>query len=223
MISLAMANYNWTIEALFQADNWLFDLRVNDYQLVNFIWNIFLIAVPYYIYKYVDFLIFKSKHSHVFKIIMGVIGGGLWLLFIPNTAYVITDIRHVATDCTLATLNRICVQSSWFIPIFFTYSLIGWISFVYLLRQAKDLLSRTFGEKHIGFFIPLLMPLISLGLLLGLLQRLNSWEALIFPIEVAKTSSVYFFDANYILNWLIYTVFLYIMFWGGDHLFKDKK
>ena len=216
------ATFPWSIENLFAMDNWFFNLRINNYQIVTVLWNLLLLVVPYLICSYLDFLVIKSKYSKIFKYIIGIIGAFIWLLFIPNTAYVITDIRHIASECLLTTLNRVCIESSWLIPIFFAYSLVGWVAFVYLLRQAKDLFGKIFGEKWSRYFIVFLMPVISLGLLLGLVQRLNSWEAILFPIEILKIAKVYITEAIYVLNWLTYTVFLYILYYAGDHLFKKE-
>lgn len=106
---------------------------------------------------------------------------------------------------------------------FFSYSVIGWVAFVYLINQMKILVNEIWGKLAVKIYIWLIAPIVSLGVLLGLINRWNSWEALIYPIAIAKDALKYFTDFVYFKNWIIFTIFLYILYFTGNYLFLPYK
>lgn len=203
-------------------NRWLDFFDINDYTFFGIIWNLMLLAVPYYL-----LIILERKYSSgKIKDWRGRISGFAiffaWLFFLPNTAYIITDLRHASSACALYSDYRVCPQTAWLIPFFFTYASIGWVSFVYFTRRMKDLVVKIHGEKIGEIFILLVIPLTSLGVLLGLLNRFNSWEVLTSPMLIIKNSSVYFSDPVYFFDWFVFTSALYILYWAGNKIFIKK-
>lgn len=208
---------------LLSADSFLMQPKINNYEIIGIAWNIFLLLVPYYICRHLknnwdknNFKLYKDKFLAGFY-------GLAWLLFIPNTAYVIADLRHVVNPCMLENYYHVCPEKSWIIFFFFAYSAIGWISMVYLIRQMKKLIINIFNKQIGNFYIWLIFPLLSLGLLLGLVQRWNSWEFFIRPCSIFRDALVYIIDGTYLFNWLLITAILYILYFLGDYLFIDKE
>jgi len=108
------------------------------------------------------------------------------------------------------------------IPFFFLYAILGWIAYVYLVNQMKYLIDKLFGKRVVLAYLWLISPVFSLGILLGLVNRWNSWDLLFFPTEVLNGALLYFSDWTYFKNLLIYTFSLYILYFIGDILFVEK-
>lgn len=200
-------------------------LAVNHYQLATVVWNIFLVFLPLTFY-----LLLKSRWRRTgFKKISqkaaAVILFIFWLLFFPNAAYIITDIRHLLDYCPLDSPNKVCAANAWMIIFFFTYSSFGWAAFYYLLKLMSDLFNEIFKFKRrsLDFFAALIIPLTSLGVLVGLLNRFNSWDVFLFPLWLLKALAVYFSNINYFLDWLIFTLGLYLLYFAGDVIFRKIK
>lgn len=194
---------------------------VNGYPLITIAWNIFLLAVPFFLAKILisfwrktRFLSFKSK-------LFGFVLFCVWLLFAPNAAYIISDVRHISGFCP-DNKYLICPENAWMIIFFFTYGIIGWIGHVYLINQMKYLIKKLWGKIGVFAYLWLISPIISLGLLLGLVNRWNSWDAFLHPTEVLESAWLYVNDWTYFKNLLIYTIFLYILYFVGDILFVQK-
>ena len=198
-------------------------LAVNDYQLVTIVWNVFLVFLPLTFY-----LLLKSywRRTGLIKLGQKTAAAVLfifWLLFFPNTAYIITDIRHLLNYCPLDSPNKVCAANAWMIMFFFTYSSFGWVAFYYLLKLMSNLANEIFRRLWPGLFAALVIPLSSLGILLGLLNRFNSWDIFLFPLWLLRVSAVYFSDINYFIDWLIFTIFLYLFYFAGDVIFRKVE
>ena len=148
--------------------------------------------------------------------------GVIWLMFIPNSAYIITEIRHLLDYCPVNSLRDVCVSGVWLIMFYFLYSVVGWVSFVLLLDQMKNFLRRAFNTELSRIFVLVVIPIISLGVLLGLINRFNSWEIFIQPLIILDVMLTYFTDLIYLANWIVFTLGLYILYLGGDILFKKR-
>jgi uncharacterized membrane protein len=147
----------------------------------------------------------------------------IWLIFIPNTAYVISEVRHLLNYCPQTAAFKVCEQGAWVILFFFTYATIGLVSFFYLLTAMRGLIKNIFGNRIAQVFIIIVIPVIALGMLLGLLNRWNSWELFIYPLDLFNTLISYISYRENLLNWLIFTVFLYLFYFGGKYLFIDRS
>ncbi len=215
-----MNNNLSVLEKFFLNDFWPDYFFINNYPILGIFWNLALLIVPFLfsilLYKYW----LKGKMKTISsKIVGGFIFAG-WLLFIPNTAYIITDVRHLVDGCYLGSFYHICPEKTWLIMFFFMYALIGWLAFVYLLNHMKKNINLILGEKYSKFYIWTIIPLISLGVLLGLLQRWNSWEFFYNPGDIFSDAIIYLSDWIYFRNWLSFTIGLYILYFIGNKIFK---
>lgn len=208
---------------LFFEDGILNLWQIGGQPLLIILWNLLLLVIPFlvvvFFYKY--FKIFSNKG--MWKWVVLLIGGGVWLVFIPNSAYIITEVRHLLGYCPMDTPRDVCVSHSWLIVFYFVYSIIGWISFVLLLNQMRDFLVWLFNRRSAQVFVVIVIPLIALGLMLGLINRFNSWEIIIEPLQILDVMLIYFTDSLYFINWMIFTIGLYILYYIGNILFKDRK
>ncbi|MBU2474645.1 MAG: DUF1361 domain-containing protein [Patescibacteria group bacterium] len=195
---------------------------VNDYSVLVILWNILLLAIPFFLCKYLIKYYKKNKFKKYYHKIFAVLLNFLWLLFIPNTAYVITDVRHLSTECAVNSAYHVCLKTAWIIMFFFVYGCIGWISFVFLLNQMKGFIIKFSGKKNGKIFIWIIIPLISMGVLLGLINRWNSWDFFLHPILVLKSSIIYLINFIYFKNWAVFTIGLYILYFAGNKIAQRK-
>jgi uncharacterized membrane protein len=200
--------------------DFLLNVKVNEYEISTIVWNLFLTAVPFLICHFLFYLKKRNWFHSPFRIFLGLLIGFLWFIFLPNTAYVITDIRHIMSYCP-KNLTRVCIDNSWMIMFFFTYGLFGWITFVYAIRQMKDYLSGLSNKIWKEIYICLIIPATATGVMLGLIHRYNSWEIFSNPFGLFSDFTVYFSEYKYFINWLIFTLFLFILYFLGDRLFVE--
>ncbi|MFA6306909.1 MAG: DUF1361 domain-containing protein [Patescibacteria group bacterium] len=196
------------------------NIAINDYQLVTVIWNIFLVLLPLAFYIFLKSYWRRTGLRKFYQKIAAVILFIFWLLFFPNTAYIITDIRHLLNYCPLDSPDRVCADNAWMIMVFFIYSGFGWVSFYYLLKLMSDLAHEIFKKLRPSFFAALIIPITSLGVLLGLLNRFNSWDVFLYPFWLWRVFLVYLLNINYFIDWLIFTLGLYLLYFAGGYLFK---
>lgn len=201
-------------------DGTILEVKINDYYLVMIIWNIFLLAVPFILLltlrKYWENNGLIKKEQKIVAIFISF----LWFLFLPNAAYIITDVRHLINYCPLDSFCKVCPEGAWMIIFFFVYSIIGWVAMVYSINQAKNLLE-LLNFKKISFLFPwFIIPYVSLGVLVGLINRWNSWDLFLSPMLVVKSAIRYFFDPIYLIDFLVFTLGFYILYWAGNRIFK---
>ena len=190
---------------------------INDYPVMTIGWNIFLLLIPYIFCR----LIVKIKDSRLplyARYLLNGLSAFIWLIFIPNTAYIISDIRHLNEFCP-GSVNNICLENAWQIMVFFAYGVIGWVSYVYLLDQMAQVIKKAAGRDARRLFLILIIPLIALGVLLGLLDRWNSWEVFLYPGNIIASLFSYALIPARLNTWLVYTLFLYFFYLAGKRIF----
>jgi uncharacterized membrane protein len=198
----------------------LSDWSINGYPVLVIFWNILLLALPWLAAYWLEALRQRGKLKTRGGQLLGWLAGLMWLMFIPNAAYIMTDVRHLSGFCPPAAPYRACLSGIWLVPVFFAYGLLGWLAFVYLVRQMRDFLLRLWGRRTARWLIVCLMPLISLAVLIGLFDRWNSWEVFLAPFKFLRLVGAHLVQPAYLANWLIFSVFLAMFYVLGDKLFK---
>jgi uncharacterized membrane protein len=222
MINRYINNSIYGVDNFFKDDRWLYRLKINDYQVVTIIWNVALVLVPWAAALLLARFISKADLRKPGYKLLFVLLFGVWLIFMPNTAYIISDVRHLLNYCPVDSRFQVCEENAWTIFFFFSYAAFGWVSFVYLLRQMKTVISSLIGRWAGFVFEVMVIPVLALGVLLGLVNRWNSWELFIYPTALFKTIAIYWTESQSLTNWLIFSIFLYILYYSGRWLFKDR-
>jgi uncharacterized membrane protein len=199
----------------------LSDIAINDYSVVFFAWNILLLAVPLLCALAMRRII-QAPGRRLVKYFVFLALGFVWLLFFPNSAYLITDIRHLNDYCPGAE-NNICLENAWQIIIFFIYGALGWVSFVFLLNQMAKVIKSSFNKTAARFFTVAVIPLAALGVVTGLNDRWNSWEIFLFPCDVLRSIFSYFSEPERFMVWAVYCLSLYILYFGGQLIIRINK
>lgn len=125
-------------------------------------------------------MVIKAK-SKIVKLISGI----LWILFLPNTIYILTDIIHLIMQFEDSAGNMTIIALS--LQYLMLIS-IGLLSFVYGIYPLEILLkSKRFKATEIYLFIIMFNFVIIFGVFLGRIHRLNSWDVITDAAKVIES------------------------------------
>lgn len=154
------------------------------------VWNLFLAYVPYFITNWLqfnpDWIQKRWKFAGAFL---------CWLLFIPNSFYILTDLFHL--------------RSYWTMPMWYDLALLlsfawnGLLLGIISVRQMERIMRLLVRYKHEMYFIVPIICLNAFGIYIGRYLRFNSWDIIASPFSLAID----------ILNILIHPI-TYINAWG---------
>src|SRR6056297_3703612 len=127
----------------------LLNYKINHYSIGDIFWNLSLIIFTYYLFYTFKYLLFqKDNKLKSFLLILVFIA---WYTFLPNTLYLLTDIRHLLDYCPRNSYLDMCAQNSWMLFVFFAYAMIGWLTFYHLTTKMLNLINK-YINKHLGTF-----------------------------------------------------------------------
>jgi uncharacterized membrane protein len=140
------------------------------------LWNLFLAWLP------VGFALLcrKPENSKKSRLFFGL----LWLLFFPNAPYLITDLIHLRERLPVPLWFDIVLMQS-FIGVAL---LLAFLSLFWM----QDLASRVAGPRASWGFVIGVIVLSGFGIYLGRVQRWNSWDAVLNPIDLARDTLAHF-------------------------------
>jgi len=155
-------------------------------------WNAFLALIPLVaalILERVSFRFDRSspRTSRLWLIPLGIV----WLAFLPNTCYLMTEWRHFLFDAKFKAVRESVDPNSTAVlkvalhaACFLLYSGFGVICFVLAVRPVSELFRR-WGLRPSRLAVPFFFAT-SLGVYLGLIVRLNSWDLAVRPGYVLR-------------------------------------
>ncbi|MFT3795856.1 DUF1361 domain-containing protein [Flavobacterium sp.] len=163
------------------------------------IWNLVLAAVPYLVSWYLS----ENQPLAQRKIPL-LLFTALWLLFLPNAPYIITDFLH---------FKRETGMPEWFDVLLLMSFAWNGIVLGFVSMQAM----RQFWHHVFGFFPSWLMVfgctiLSGFGIYLGRYLRYNSWDIVSDPIALVSDIFPLFFDLRSIGFSLGYGLFFLLAF-----------
>jgi uncharacterized membrane protein len=137
------------------------------------LWNLFLAYLPYFI------SCFLKKHLQWIEEDMRfVIAFSIWLLLLPNSFYILTDLFH---------LRRIESVPQWFdLAMIFSFAWNGLLLGVLSLRQMEKIVAAKWSLKKGWVFLVPVIFLCALGIYIGRYLRYNSWDVLTNPFGLAS-------------------------------------
>lgn len=120
--------------------------------------------------------------------------GLVWLIFLPNTCYLMTEWRHFLFDPRFKAAREVVDPNSLGVVwvafqafCFLAYSGFGVLCFVLAIRPVGEVLRR-WGLRPAWLAVPFFFAT-SLGVYLGLILRLNSWDLAVRPRYVVETAA----------------------------------
>ncbi len=157
------------------------------YSSIYLFWNLFLGLVSYFITLYL--LNTKQKVLPFFTVVLFV----LWLLFLPNAPYLITDLIHIN--------DSFVVPHIYDAIMLILYAILGLLLFLYSLTKMKSILERkNLSHTKINLFIYASILLSSFGMYLGRSKalRFNSWEVFSKPEHIfSKIFDIFLYPSIY--------------------------
>jgi uncharacterized membrane protein len=136
-------------------------------------WNLFLAWIPFAL----ALLVYDRARSGVLTPTL-VMAGTLWLLFLPNAPYIVTDLKYVGDDRAVPVLYDVMLLSAaaW------TGLLLGLTS-LYLIHAVAR---RLVGAAGAWALVTGALALSSFGIYLGRVQRWNSWDVFVRPGHISS-------------------------------------
>ena len=165
------------------------------------IWNLFLAAIPFLISQ----VLLHHENYKKSKIVTLCLLG-IWLLFLPNAPYLITDFLH---------LNHINDQLFWFdVALLIAFSVSGIIFCIHSLLHVHQIIQQLWSTKIATYAIIICSFLSGFGVYLGRYLRFNTWDILSNPthliismihsLSLSKTWII-----TFSFGWLLTVLFLF--------------
>jgi uncharacterized membrane protein len=157
------------------------------------LWNLFLAWIPFQISLYLT----GKKVAR--KRLSGLLLAG-WLLFFPNTLYIITDLIHLDAKTNVPV---------WYDAVLlFTAAGTGLLMAFASLYKVETFLLQKLSASATNKIILTCLFLGSFGVYLGRFLRWNSWDIIADPINLVKEIAVRFiFPVEYFHTWAITLLF----------------
>jgi len=172
-------------------------------------WNLFLAFVPYAVSKKISDTSKKNKWQFS-------IGAFVWLLFIPNAFYIITDLFHLDMNEDVPL---------WYdLALLLSFAWNGILFGILSVRQMEKLFEKNFNKRFDLLFLLPVMALNGLGVYIGRYLRFNSWDVLTNPLQLIN-DIVYLFihPIRNRFDWsmvICYTILLTLIYYTIKRLSK---
>ena len=135
-------------------------------------WNLFLAFLPWWIASVInrEQVILRTK-------ILLAISLGLWLLFIPNSFYIITDLFH---------LSKFRLAPAWYdLLMIFSFAWNGILFGIVSLWRIEKIIKIALGKNFSFLLVFAVMWLCAFGIYIGRFLRYNSWDVITDPFSLA--------------------------------------
>ena len=133
------------------------------------VWNLFLAVIPFAISTY---LISLPKLNKIGLFLWF----SVWLLFLPNAPYIVTDLIHLKlSNSHLIWLDVLVVSS---------FAFNGLLLFYLSVLDMKNVLQPHLKKTVLHYGLVIILFLSSFGIYLGRFLRYNSWEILSNPKQL---------------------------------------
>ncbi len=149
--------YLWNIDP----DSWTVWRFLIDKKHTGLLWNLLLAWISVIL----AWFVLKSKHRILTKFLSLV-----WVLWLPNTLYMVTDLKYFRSDGGTSIFHEI---------IFFTlFGIVGVL--LYILSVYLVFLKYRFSKRWLGIITVLAI----IGVIIGRVLRWNSWDIFTNPEKI---------------------------------------
>lgn len=163
------------------------------------VWNLFLAFVPYFFISYLKAHISLQKSK--IKTLMLLFG---WLLFLPNSFYLLTDLIH---------LTQSSAHLFWFdLVVYSSYALIGFTIGIISLLEFESILKNYISSLITQLIIPIICFLNGVGIYLGRVLRYNSWDIMSNPVELIKDIVTSLLSTHSLLFSFYFGAYIYLFY-----------
>lgn len=147
-------------------------------------WNLFLALIPLVLSIY----LFRSKQGARFRkaepSLLWWAGLIVFVAFLPNAPYMLTDIIHLIHGARLG--HAVWIIALFFVPLHLLAILSGFEAYVFSLINQGHYLKRQGAKRYILWAELAAHALCAIGIFLGRFRRLNSWDLVTAPNNVLQ-------------------------------------
>lgn len=190
------------------------------HMLPGIAWNLLLAVIPVALAYLLAWLL-RKRLKPAGIVLLALPLGIAWLAFLPNTCYLLTEWRHLLFDNRWEPLldaghqSRVAMyQTAKWALFFLLYSGTGIFLFVLGVRPMEHWLRST-GQKSF-LYAPPFFFLVSLGVYLGLVLRLNSWDLVRRPQFVLNVALEAVTSRPLLVAIGIFAAILWALYEGAD-------
>lgn len=173
-------------------------------------WNLFLAWIPFAISQ-------KLKTANIWWKILLLFS--IWLLFLPNAPYIITDFLHLK--------ERLPIPYWYDILLLFSAALNGLLLGLGSLLIVEKFLIERYGNRISALLMFCSFFLCSFGVYIGRYLRWNSWDILIYPDNIAEDILTRVFNPfEHLGTWsvtFLFGSFFYIIYYAIKNLINTKS
>lgn len=142
--------------------------------LIYILWNILLAFIPFFI----SFILLSlSKEKKLSKIIF-IVGFILWMLFIPNAPYIVTDFIHLGEIRSVPMIYDVFL--------IFSSASVGLMLGFHSFFHIEQIIKTKYSPRVTSLIMSLIMIIISFGIYLGRFMRFNSWDVFVNHTSLIK-------------------------------------
>lgn len=173
-------------------------------------WNLFLAWLPF---------VFSHQLETATKKWKGFMFLFLWLLFLPNAPYIITDLQHLK--------HRPPVPYWYDILLLFSAALNGLLLGVASLLKVERFLYDHYSRRTTGIVILCSFFLCAFGIYLGRYLRWNSWDILVDPLGLASDIKIRVLNPfDHFSTWSVtfmFGLFLYVIYFSVKNFINKSN
>jgi len=160
------------------------------------VWNLFLAWLPF-IFSWLAYRFHRKQF-------LLTLFGFLWLLFFPNSPYLVTDLIHI---------KQLGNVPLWYDAIMiFSFALTGLFLGFLSLYLMQALVVRRFGESLSWLFVLSALALSSFGVYVGRFLRWNSWDVFVQPVTLLHDIANSLFDPSLLPKTAVISLLLTAVF-----------
>lgn len=166
---------------------------------VFLVWNLFLAFVPYFISEQLSN---RPKYIKNKALLVSVLI--TWLLFIPNSFYILTDLFH---------LHEFDSAPKWFdLLLIFSFAWNGLLLGILSVRTIEGILANAIGRGSSLVLVFAVMWLNAFGVYIGRYLRYNSWDVVTQPFTLfTELTEILLHPFRNKMEWSMITVYAVFM------------
>lgn len=173
-------------------------------------WNLFLAFIP---------VVFASKlNEGNVRGIKAVVLFSLWLLFFPNSMYIVTDLFHLKHKPHVPLWYDLLILASAAI----TGIIMGFAS----LRQVERFLSARIQPRYMHLVLSCIFMLCGYGIYIGRYLRWNSWDIIADPLALCSDMLHHLMhpyrNKECWMVSLLFGTWMYILYYYFGKVFRDE-
>ncbi|WP_010277680.1 DUF1361 domain-containing protein [Paenibacillus senegalensis] len=143
-------------------------------------WNLWLAWIPFAL----TWVVYYARRLHPIAAWPVLV---VWLLFLPNTWYLVTDLVHLLFHPYIYLVQGRASMTYWYdLFMLFQFALCGIALGYASIHQVLRIYSQSLIGRYPALFIVFISMLSGFGVYLGRIQRWNSWDVLHEPLQVLQ-------------------------------------